>query len=423
MERNKKILLIALSVLLVVATAVGGTFAYLRSETDDVVNTFKANGVTVTLTETTGNSYNIVPGTVQAKDPAVTVENTLDVYTYVEVTDATDGLVDYTLAAGWLPLGDAYPNVYYREVKVDDAVKTFPVLNNNQVSYPASLTNEDMLEDNNSTLRTDIKLTFQAIAIQKDPFGDPIKAYLQEAPASVTNSEELLTAIANAQEGDVIYLAPGTFAPAAGEQWKITTKGITLVGSGEGETVLNAGQFAVSGQAGLYVAADNVTIRNMTVKTESTDGNVAALKVTDYNNVATAINNFTLENVTITGNKGHGLNLHNVNGATVSNVTVTAYGKVGLSFAMAKNVVVTNTSIAAGGWADAGFMYADRAGYEEPSSVTFGAGNTFGNGTVYSERPASATADSVTFAEGCYTFNATVGENGTQVWSNIQAAN
>ncbi len=79
MNKNKKkklttSLAVALAALLLIG---GGTFAYLQSNTEDVVNTFNANQVTVELTETTGGDYNIIPGTTQEKDPTVTVNATV----------------------------------------------------------------------------------------------------------------------------------------------------------------------------------------------------------------------------------------------------------------------------------------------------------------------------------------------------------
>jgi len=79
----------------------GGTYSYLSQTTDDITNNFNAGIVQVQLDETTGDSYDIIPGTTQEKNPTVTVNNTVDCYVYVEVTDTTAGLVDYAIADGW----------------------------------------------------------------------------------------------------------------------------------------------------------------------------------------------------------------------------------------------------------------------------------------------------------------------------------
>ncbi len=53
---KKSILSTSLAVTLAAATIIGGgTYAYLHDSTEDVVNSFKANQVTVELTETPVN--------------------------------------------------------------------------------------------------------------------------------------------------------------------------------------------------------------------------------------------------------------------------------------------------------------------------------------------------------------------------------
>lgn len=153
----------------------GGTFAYLKGETDPITNSFKTNQVQVSLEETTGNEYNIIPGTTQRKDPKVTVNNTVDAYVFVEVADATEGLVGYAIADGWIPL-DGVPNVYYRLVSAAQDVKEFSVLANDEVRYSKALENHDMT-DGSGSLKGDINLSFNAVAIQAEPFADAKEAY------------------------------------------------------------------------------------------------------------------------------------------------------------------------------------------------------------------------------------------------------
>ena len=171
----------------------GGTLAYLRAESEPVVNDFKANQVDVSLTETVDGQYNIIPGTSEEKDPTVHVANTVDAYVFVEVTDTTDGLVDYDIAEGWTLL-DGYDNVYYREVLADAAEKTFPVLKDNKVSYDAALENSDML-DEDGALKEGLELTFKAYAIQKEPFNDPVAAFSRSEATLVEQAGDLLKTV------------------------------------------------------------------------------------------------------------------------------------------------------------------------------------------------------------------------------------
>ena len=172
MKINKKNLITTgLAVTLALGVLIGGgTYSYLQGQTNDVTNTFKTNKVDVKLEETTGGDYNIIPGTEQDKDPKVTVNNSVDAYVYVEVTDETEGLVTYEIADGWSKLDD-YDNVYYREVKADADPKEFSVLKDDKVTYSADLTNESMEG------KTNVQLTFRAYAIQIDGFDDAVSAY------------------------------------------------------------------------------------------------------------------------------------------------------------------------------------------------------------------------------------------------------
>ncbi len=163
----------------------GGTFAYLKGETDPITNSFRTNQVQVSLEETTGNEYNIIPGTTQRKDPKVTVNNTVDAYVFVEVADATEGLVRYAIADGWMPLSGV-PNVYYRLVSAAQDVKEFSVLANDEVRYSKALENHDMT-DGSGSLKRDINLTFNAVAIQAEPFANEEEAY--KAKDSVITSD------------------------------------------------------------------------------------------------------------------------------------------------------------------------------------------------------------------------------------------
>lgn len=163
----------------------GGTFAYLKGETDPITNSFRTNQVQVSLEETTGNEYNIIPGTTQRKDPKVTVNNTVDAYVFVEITDETDNLVDYAIADGWISL-DGVPNVYYRFVSAAQDVKEFSVLANDEVRYSKALENHDMT-DGSGSLKRDINLTFNAVAIQAEPFANEEEAY--KAKDSVITSD------------------------------------------------------------------------------------------------------------------------------------------------------------------------------------------------------------------------------------------
>ncbi len=172
---NKKNLLVTATAVTLAATMMfGGTIAYLTDSTDEVVNEFTTNQNDVDLQETTGNDYDIVPGTSQDKDPTVTATYTLDSYVFVVVTDNTQGLVTYEINEGWTKLDvetEEGVSVYYQLVQynADEAedgvcISVLTVLKDNVVSYDSSLTNEDLADAENITL------TFQAYVIQAASF-------------------------------------------------------------------------------------------------------------------------------------------------------------------------------------------------------------------------------------------------------------
>ena len=253
MEGKKKKLLttglaVALAALLLIG---GGTFAYLQSESKDVVNKFKTNEVKVDLTETTGGQYNIIPGTTQEKDPKVTVDNSVDAYVYVKVTDKTEGLVTYEIAEGWTKL-EGYDDVYYREVSASEDAQEFSVLKDNKVTYSAALKNSDMLE--NGELRDGIELTFKAYAIQKEPFADAAAAYSMENAVVVKTAEAFAEALESGQSiilskdivvSNVLEIPKGSVSVLDLNGKTITTEGNGSLG--QDRPIVNEGTLTVIG--------------------------------------------------------------------------------------------------------------------------------------------------------------------------------
>lgn len=70
---KKKSLALLVAVVLVIGCVIGGTLAWLTDSTEQVKNTFTTSDIDITLTETTGTEYKMVPGYTIAKDPKATV--------------------------------------------------------------------------------------------------------------------------------------------------------------------------------------------------------------------------------------------------------------------------------------------------------------------------------------------------------------
>lgn len=193
---KKKILATALVLLLVVCCAVGGTVAWLTSQSGTVRNTFTVGDISVDIEETGADEngekeYTLVPGVALSKDPKVIVQPESEAcWLFVQVVEKnwptvteSDGStlkVDYDIRSGWIPLGTAYPGVYYMEIDAATAKAgdTYYVLAGNGeypngvVTVSGTLTKEEM-----QAITTIPTLTFKAFAVQRENVADAVTAW------------------------------------------------------------------------------------------------------------------------------------------------------------------------------------------------------------------------------------------------------
>lgn len=161
---------------LVCCFAIGGTVAWLVTETDPVVNTFTYGDINITLTETdTGdndnnpntNKYVMVPGNKITKDPLITVKKGSEanwLFVKVSKSDNFNEFMTYEIADGWT-IVDGETNVYYREVSFSDENLEFNVIKDNKVTVKGEEVTKDKIDAlTESTLP---KLTITAYAVQK----------------------------------------------------------------------------------------------------------------------------------------------------------------------------------------------------------------------------------------------------------------
>lgn len=178
-----------LALVLVIGCVAGGTVAWLVATTDTVTNTFTYGKIDITLTETTGTSYKIIPGTNIAKDPKVTVAADSEAcWLFVKVEETGTFVADkvtYAIANGWTQ-GDGTEipsNVYYREVSAEDA-KTgvnYYVLAGN-ATYPNGVitVSADLTKENIPAANPTLKIT--AYAVQKENIADAKTAWEKVTP-------------------------------------------------------------------------------------------------------------------------------------------------------------------------------------------------------------------------------------------------
>ena len=175
---SPKVVAALVALTLVCCFAIGGTIAWLVTETDPVVNTFTYGDINITLTETdTGdndnnpntNKYVMVPGHTITKDPKVTFKaNSEDAWVFVKL-EKTANFADfmiYEIADGWTAL-QGVDGVYYREVSKVAQDTEFTVIKDDTVTVKGEVTKE-MLNALDANGESDYpKLIVTAYAVQK----------------------------------------------------------------------------------------------------------------------------------------------------------------------------------------------------------------------------------------------------------------
>lgn len=170
---KKKSLALVLALAMIVVCVVGGTLAWLIDKTDPVTNTFTYGDIDITLAETTGTSYKMIPGYTIDKNPKVTVQaGSEDCYLFVKVEESTNlkQFISYTVDNGWTAL-TGVDGVYYRVVNASAGDQTFSVLAGDKVTVNSTVT-KAMLNGLNAEGATQPTLTFTAYACQYNNSND-----------------------------------------------------------------------------------------------------------------------------------------------------------------------------------------------------------------------------------------------------------
>lgn len=173
-----------LALVLVIGCVAGGTVAWLVAKTEPVVNTFTYGNIDIALTETTGTSYKIIPGTDIPKDPKVTVKGGSEAcWLFVKVEEVgaistiTTDPVHYAIDTGWAQLKDKdgkdVSGVYYRLVDAVDNDTAFNVLKDNKIIVSGELTKETI----KGYAVQQPTLTFTAYAVQQENIADAATAW------------------------------------------------------------------------------------------------------------------------------------------------------------------------------------------------------------------------------------------------------
>ena len=166
---SKKALAMLLSLVLVIGCVAGGTLAWLVDSSETVTNTFSVGDINITISETTGTSYKILPGGTSAKDPTLKIQQGSEkcwVYVLVDNTVVLNGEVVATPnidKSDWSVVETNGTKTLYRYKAVVDASSVeqpLPVFTT--VAYADTIT-----KDNIDTLK-DTKIVITGYAHQSE---------------------------------------------------------------------------------------------------------------------------------------------------------------------------------------------------------------------------------------------------------------
>lgn len=187
MKTKMKALTLVLCAVMLVATTVFATVAFLTSTTATVENTFTVGNVTITLDEAkvdeygvadnsvarvTANTYKLIPGHSYTKDPIIHVGSTSeDCWLFVKLYNGLQPIIAATTieeqmqAGGWSVI-DATNNIwaYNTKVSANTNVEVFE-------SFKIKETETNLSNYEGKTI------TVQAYAVQADGFGTAAAAW------------------------------------------------------------------------------------------------------------------------------------------------------------------------------------------------------------------------------------------------------
>ncbi len=171
--RRKLTVMIAVAVCALIV-GIGFTFAHMIAVTSPLENTFTVGNIEISLTESTGAAYQMIPGTSVKKDPRVTVNAGSEacwLFVKLEKSADFDTYLTYSVADGWTAL-DGQVGVYYRELPVTTLNVSFGVILNDTVTVKDTVTEAQL---DAVTVSPNLRLT--AYAVQREGVNDVALAW------------------------------------------------------------------------------------------------------------------------------------------------------------------------------------------------------------------------------------------------------
>ena len=205
MKKTSKVLTLLLCAVLLIAGTVAGTVAYLSDSSETVTNTFSVGNIDIEMKEhalgadgklsdaetAEEDSYKILPGTQQPKDPFVRVlKDSEDCWVFVQVWEVNNAASDSLRYVSW-EIDDQWTllktennvSTYYLTLNhaMSDEDEEYNVLKDKTVSYSENLT-KDMIDALGENVP---QLVFKGFAVQLGAASTAADAWAQVASESL----------------------------------------------------------------------------------------------------------------------------------------------------------------------------------------------------------------------------------------------
>ncbi|MBS0273287.1 MAG: filamentous hemagglutinin N-terminal domain-containing protein [Proteobacteria bacterium] len=163
------------------------------------------------------------------------------------------------------------------------------------------------------------------------------------------------------------------------------TKSLSLIGAGVGVTNITS----ASTGYGIFVDADNTTLSGFTYN-GSAAGSYSFKIQAAPGSASNRLQNFNINNVSISGSKKTGLDLNGVLNATIDHVTVTGTtGGNGIALTDSANVTITNSATTGNAWGGLALYQNNSAFNQQVNNIVVGGTNTFAEGIYAQDQSAT----------------------------------
>ncbi|MFO0789325.1 MAG: right-handed parallel beta-helix repeat-containing protein [Pirellulales bacterium] len=168
--------------------------------------------------------------------------------------------------------------------------------------------------------------------------------------------------------GNTVNVEAGTYA----EDLLIGTQGVKVIGAGAASTIIDYAGKPGNNNGGVYIAADDVELRSLTVTQSAIDATPRYGVKVDF------VDGVVIDGVTITNSYRTGLDLHGVTNVTVNNLVSQNNGGAGIFMTDVKGAALSNITTANNPWAGVSIATSGQYAPLGTNGIIFSGTNSFG---------------------------------------------